>query len=498
MEDPLPEFRQCGRRAVGASLAALAAASLLSIAPAAAADDAATGDLPTRAVAFLSQQRSAPFAAPEASRMVAASAAAVGGGARAATVSAAAACTNTVANDPRDVTDLDGAAYLVDFDCDTGNYVAAVGTYDQWSASKLDYFALLVDTDNNTSNGCEQADYIVIGYYDLGLVARALRMPSCDDATWTDRGDVHISRGGGTDFVGMVFTAAQIGSPSSIRWWQQLENIYTFDYDRMPDSGLRTTTRQAPAAPAQTVFGYGTPSLGSTGGTRLNAPLVGMAATNTGNGYWLLGGDGGVFSYGDAVFKGSTGGMRLNSPVRSIGADPRGRGYWLLAGDGGIFSFGVPFFGSTGGMRLNKPVVGMAPTKTGNGYWLVASDGGIFSYGDAGFSGSTGSIRLNQPIVGMAADPDGAGYWFVAADGGVFAFDARFHGSPVGRLDSGDRVVGMTAQGANGYALVTEKGYVYAYGSARANGDARATGLRFSAIAAHPTNGGYWLLARGQ
>src|SRR5918996_815658 len=89
-------------------------------------------------------------------------------------------------------------------------------------------------------------------------------------------------------------------------------------------------------------------------------------------------------------------------------------GYWLVAADGGIFSFGdAVFHGSTGALRLNKPIVGMAATSTGKGYWLVATDGGIFSFGDAEFKGSTGAIRLNQPIVGMEPTATGRGYWLV-------------------------------------------------------------------------------------
>ena len=40
---------------------------------------------------------------------------------------------------------------------------------------------------------------------------------------------------------------------------------------------------------------------------RLNKPVVGMAATPDGNGYWLVASDGGIFAYGDAQFYGSTG-----------------------------------------------------------------------------------------------------------------------------------------------------------------------------------------------
>jgi hypothetical protein len=87
-----------------------------------------------------------------------------------------------------------------------------------------------------------------------------------------------------------------------------------------------------------------------------------------------------------------------------MAATESGNGYWLVASDGGIFTFGsANFFGSTGALALNKPIVGMAPSTDSGGYWLVASDGGIFAFGDATFYGSTGSIHLNQPIVGMGA-----------------------------------------------------------------------------------------------
>ena len=43
----------------------------------------------------------------------------------------------------------------------------------------------------------------------------------------------------------------------------------------------------------------------------------------------------------------------------------------LVASDGGIFSFGdAVFHGSTGAMRLNKPIVGMVATPDGKGYWF--------------------------------------------------------------------------------------------------------------------------------
>ncbi len=211
----------------------------------------------------------------------------------------------------------------------------------------------------------------------------------------------------------------------------------------------------------------GAPSLGSPAafGIHMNQPIVGMTATPTGRGYWLVASDGGIFSFGDATFYGSTGGLHLNQPVVGMAATPTGRGYWLVASDGGIFSFGdARFYGSTGSLHLNQPVVGMAATPDGGGYWLVASDGGIFGFGDARFYGSTGSLHLNQPVMGMAASPDGGGYWLVASDGGIFSFgDAAFYGSLGG---SGKTVLGMVVTAStSGYVLVQSNGTATAFNS---------------------------------
>ena len=124
-------------------------------------------------------------------------------------------------------------------------------------------------------------------------------------------------------------------------------------------------------------------------------------------------------------------GARVGCGVIGATGGTTGDGYWLVAADGGVFAFGdARFHGSTGDVRLSRPMVGMASTPTGGGYWLVAADGGVFAFGDARFHGSTGDVRLSRPIVGMASTPTGGGYWLVAADGGVFAFgDADFRGS---------------------------------------------------------------------
>jgi hypothetical protein len=142
----------------------------------------------------------------------------------------------------------------------------------------------------------------------------------------------------------------------------------------------------------------------------LNKPVVGMAATSDGGGYWLVAADGGVFTFGDAVFYGSTGGMVLNKPVVGMAATSDGGGYWLVAADGGVFTFGdAPFDGSMGGTVLAEPVVGMTSTPDNGGYRMVASDGGIFDFGDAAYFGSGTGGPVTAPVVGMSARP--GGYW---------------------------------------------------------------------------------------
>jgi hypothetical protein len=174
--------------------------------------------------------------------------------------------------------------------------------------------------------------------------------------------------------------------------------------------------------------------------------LVGIAAAPIGA--WLATANGGVFAVCGASFFGSMGATRLNADIVGIAATPDGNGYWEVGADGGVYGFGdAGFYGSMGGKPLNLPIVGMAASADGRGYWLVASDGGVFAFGDARFSGSMGGRTLNAPMVGIAANPAGTGYWTVAGDGGVFTFgDAPYLGSPEGQVFD-TSVVGITSRG---------------------------------------------------
>ena len=100
--------------------------------------------------------------------------------------------------------------------------------------------------------------------------------------------------------------------------------------------------------------------------------------------------DGGIFSFGDARFHGSTGSIHLNNPIVGMAATTDGKGYWLVAADGGIFNFGdAGFYGSLGGIGATDIVT-------------IASDGGPTAHprqtrADFGTDYHRSSARVDRP-----------------------------------------------------------------------------------------------------
>ena len=229
-------------------------------------------------------------------------------------------------------------------------------------------------------------------------------------------------------------------------------------------NGYWIASRGGPVADCGDAANVGQPPAGAT--------IAAIASTPDGKGFWEVSDTGNVYPFGDAQFHGDLSGVQLSRPSVAMAADPATGGYWLLGADGGVFSFDAPFYGSTGNMHLTATAVGMQATADGGGYRFVASDGGIFDYGDAIFRGSTGGMKLNQPVVGMADDPATGGYWLVAADGGVFSFDAPFYGS-TGGVELNWPCVGMTVLAdGSGYRFVAADGGVFDFGRANFDGSA--------------------------
>ncbi len=140
-------------------------------------------------------------------------------------------------------------------------------------------------------------------------------------------------------------------------------------------------------------------------------------------GYWLVAKDGGVFSYG-VPFSWFDGGAPLNDPVVGIAATADGGGYYLVAADGVCSPSGTPkSAGSLGGVHLNEPIVGIAVTADNKGYYLVACRRRWGSgFGDAVFRGSSFGAPLNSPAVGSGIVLDSSGYGLVHSNGWVSSF----------------------------------------------------------------------------
>jgi hypothetical protein len=253
---------------------------------------------------------------------------------------------------------------------------------------------------------------------------------------------------------------------------------------------VSSTEEQAVGAPASGGAAFGDANdYGSMRGRALSQPVVGMAPTKSGKGYWLVARDGGIFSFGDAKFYGSTGNLRLNQPIVGMTASGGGAGYWFVAADGGIFSYGdARFFGSTGALRLPAPIVGMASTATGRGYWLVARNGTVYPFGDARSYGSGSGT-----VTGITATATGRGYWLVAADGSVRAFGDA-HALPAAGAATPTPTVAVAATpDGSGYWAASRTGAVRAYGAAPQYG-AAAAGSTVVGMARTASGKGYWLV----
>jgi hypothetical protein len=245
------------------------------------------------------------------------------------------------------------------------------------------------------------------------------------------------------------------------------------------------------------------------------------------NGFFLLGGDGGVFPFG-VPFAGSAAAdpatcapnlvdrTEPNGTCWSMAVTPSGMGYWILNGDTGFVhafgtagSYGEPSAGFAGVSREFVPNFRqIVPTPSGKGYWVYevgASDlGTIAHFGDAAFFGDTiglaakAGASFNGSAVGMAPTADGKGYWEVHSDGGVFAFgDAKFYGS-TGAMHLTRPIIGITATAdGKGYWLYAADGGVFAFGDAVFAGSTGGLSLVAPVVgmARNPAGPGYWLAA---
>jgi hypothetical protein len=210
----------------------------------------------------------------------------------------------------------------------------------------------------------------------------------------------------------------------------------------------------------------------------VSAPIVGIAATPSGQGYWLAARDGNVYQFGDAGVGGNAKSMKLAATVIGIAATPNGAGFWLATDDGAIYPFGsARSYGSALNRPLTSPVVDIVSTATGRGYFIVTDRGVVYAYGDAQHRGDATDKELVSPITSIVSTSSGNGYWLLSRRGGLLAYgDAEELGTiPTrGLCDPAPAADLIASAGGGGYGIMQTDGTVLEFGNAASLGDAHA------------------------
>ena len=110
-----------------------------------------------------------------------------------------------------------------------------------------------------------------------------------------------------------------------------------------------------------------------------------------------------VLAFGDAGFYGPTTSMSLNRPVVGMAATPDGGGYWLVASDGGVFNLGdAPFYGSAvGGIGPGRVAAAIARSRSGRGYDVLATPGTV----RVGFAGDVNGVGRVATFMSQGGNP---------------------------------------------------------------------------------------------
>ena len=226
--------------------------------------------------------------------------------------------------------------------------------------------------------------------------------------------------------------------------------------------------------------------------------MVGITPTSDDGGYWLVASDGGIFSFGDTQFYGSLPGEgfypagsgaphSLNAPIVGMVPSADGGGYFMVGADGGVFTFGdAKFEGSCPGLvgGCSGTAVAVMPDASGNGYWLVTNTGNVYTFGDAQYFGAPGNV--GSPVTSAVRTPDGGGYWVLLADGVVAPYgDAANRGSVAGYVSPANPAAAIfTDSDGGGYWVSSANGSVFTLGDAPYLGGEANLHLNGSIIAA--------------
>src|SRR5207248_4226396 len=90
------------------------------------------------------------------------------------------------------------------------------------------------------------------------------------------------------------------------------------------------------------VFGSGNAGYfgGASGSLHPGEQVTSISATPNGAGYWLFTNLGRVFNFGNAPRLGDVSALALNGAILDSIPTPSGQGYYMVGSDGGIFAVG--------------------------------------------------------------------------------------------------------------------------------------------------------------
>jgi hypothetical protein len=220
--------------------------------------------------------------------------------------------------------------------------------------------------------------------------------------------------------------------------------------------------------------------------------FVGADKHVNGVGYLLSDGFFDVDAFGDARTHDRSAGTELNtySAGTSVRETRSGEGYYILNGQGQIATYGDavwygdPFSdGYVAANGLNGVCIDMALSPTGNGYWVLDNFGHTFAFGDAAVYGSQTKIYTTGEnlYISIESHPAKPGYWVADVHGQIYAWPDQatqgFFDQPA--LDSWDPVLSMgqndvaclrASKSGAGYWVMTTAGQVQGFGDAPSHG----------------------------
>lgn len=261
-------------------------------------------------------------------------------------------------------------------------------------------------------------------------------------------------------------------------------------------AGLLTTIAAPGAAHAST----GGAAAHGSGASAPAAASGGASGTKTPPlAYDLVSAGGKVTSFGGAANYGGEQSKVLRAPIVGMAPTPDGKGYWLVEQNGAVYNLGdAGFYGS--GRNLERPaahdIIAIVPTADGKGYWLCDASGIITPFGDAKALPSLKPVPHRAPIVGFSVLPDDKGGWVVSSTGVIFRIgDVPNYGSLKHKTLKSPIVAMARSHNGEGYWLTNANGRVWAFGNARPVARPPKLGAPVVSISAAPASKGYWAVS---